>query len=74
MALLVSEPEPHHVAALRRGLAHDDAQMRSSALTACTYAPWPAVREAVEHVATSDPQPTLRASATQVLGVFFGGA
>ena len=71
LVLQTPEPDEAAVAVFERALAHEDLQVRSVALNAATYAPWPALKPLIERVAAQDPLPALRASAAQLLVALF---
>lgn len=47
-------------------LDREEVAVRSMALTALTYCPWPSLQPRLEAMATSDPEPALRQVAAQV--------
>jgi hypothetical protein len=71
--LVLTQPEPDAEAlrVFEQALVHDDLQARSVALTAVTYAPWPALKPLIGRVVADDPLPALRATAAQLLAALF---
>ncbi len=70
---LMAGPEPTdaQLEAVRGGLGHSSAAVRSAALVAITYAPWPALGARIAELATGDPDATVRANAARLLEALY---
>jgi hypothetical protein len=67
LALASPGPTAERVDCAVQALAHADSRVRTAALTAVSYAPWPELRPALEAVRDHDSVEELRSGASQLL-------